>query len=117
MRSPSRILNCSTYPVPTDIDNSQELLDYVNFRHSTFLNYRQASDIGPEHYGSLITKAVQFVGQDLPTSILSGSDDPNFMLELGVRYAVLPGLRNNLLPSFCTGNGQDTVHLRTDLRQ
>ena len=59
-----------------------ELLDYVSFRQSTYLNYHR-TDID---YGTLLPQAIKFVQQDLPTSTLSASNGPRFLLELGIRY-------------------------------
>lgn len=64
-----------------------ELLDYISFRQSTHLNYHRAK-IGAQDYGTLLPQAIKFVQQDLPTIVLSISDDPKLLLELGVRYII-----------------------------
>ena len=67
--------------------NETELLDYLNFRQSTHLNYHRATGIEAQQYGILIPKTIKFVQQDLPTSMLSASDDPKLILEHGIRYS------------------------------
>jgi hypothetical protein len=62
-----------------------ELLDYIFFRHSTYLHYRDV-DIPPEDYQALIPRVLKFVNEDVPTSVLIASDDPTSLLELGIRY-------------------------------
>lgn len=61
------------------------LLAYVSFRQSTYLKNHRAG-IGVPDFETLVPQAMKFVQQDLPTSVLSASDDPKFILELGIRY-------------------------------
>ena len=77
----SRILD--VYTMSTYYDT--ELLDYISFRQSTHLNYHRAG-IDIQDYKTLLPQTMKFVQQDLPTSILSASDDPKSLLELGIRY-------------------------------
>lgn len=60
------------------------LLNYISFRHSTHLSYHHA-DIRPQDYVTLLPQAMKFVAQDLPTSVLSVSNDSKSLLELGIR--------------------------------
>lgn len=64
---------------------NNELLAYLAFRQATHLNHHRAG-IDVQDYGALLPQAMKFVQQDLPTSVLSVSDDPKFLLELGIRY-------------------------------
>lgn len=61
-----------------------ELLEYLSFRHSTHLNYRNAV-IRPEDYKTLIPQTLKFVQKDFPASVLAASNDPRSILELGIR--------------------------------
>lgn len=61
------------------------LIAYITFRQSTQLNHHRVGIDVPD-YETLLPRTMKFVRQDLPTSVLSVSDDPKFLLELGVRY-------------------------------
>ena len=62
-----------------------ELLDYISFHQSTHVNYHRAG-IDIQDYKTLLPQTMKFVLQDLPTSVLSVSEDPKSLLELGIRY-------------------------------
>ena len=62
------------------------LIAYIGFRQSTQLNHHRAGFNVPD-YETLLSRTVKFVQQDLPTDVVSTrAGDPNFLLELGVRY-------------------------------
>lgn len=64
---------------------NDELLAYFAFRQATHLNHHRVR-IDAQDYGTLLPQAMKFVQQDLPTSVLSVSNNPKFLLELGIRY-------------------------------
>ena len=66
--------------------DDDKLIEYVNFRQSTYFNYHR---VNIEAQDNMIPQVMKFVQQDLPTSALGANDASNHdnesLLELCLR--------------------------------